>query len=224
MKQEIDDGKGTWRNKYVKFLPPLTVLVLLFIVISLSRGISLDGVLACEPKALTIAALTVICIYGVKTALVFFPVMAIYIGVSLMFPPILAIVVNMCGLILSTTLSYWTGKVWGQGLVQRLSVRYEKVSELTGFGEDNSVFLSFATRMVSVLPIDVVSMVLGASGIKYSAFMTGSLLGMLPHMVLIVLMGDSINDPLSWNFIVPLTVKVLISVGSFWLYRRYQRR
>ena len=166
MKQEIDDGKGTWRNKYVKFLPPLTVLVLLFIVISLSRGISLDGVLACEPKALTIAALTVICIYGVKTALVFFPVMAIYIGVSLMFPPILAIVVNMCGLILSTTLSYWTGKVWGQGLVQRLSVRYEKVSERTGFGEDNSVFLSFATRMVSVLPIDVVSMVLGASGIK----------------------------------------------------------
>ena len=43
-------------------------------------------------------------------------------------------------------------------------------------------------------------------------------------MVLIVLMGDSVNDPLSWNFIVPLAVKVLISVGSFWLYRRYQRR
>ena len=107
---------------------------------------------------------------------------------------------------------------------KKLVARYPKARKLSDFSTDNAVFCSYLLRVVNLLPGDLVSMVLGASGMGYLPYTVGSLLGLCPVMVPAVLMGQNLAEPFSPQFWVPLVAIVLISLISSLLYNRYQKR
>ena len=121
----------------------------------------------------------------------------------------------------------WPSTCWarcaGAGLVDKLQKRYPKIARLNELQQGSELFFAFFLRVVGVLPGDVVSMVLGATGMTYWKYVLGSLLGMLPGMVSATIAGASVSDPTSPVFLATAAVTVLLSAGSFLFWRRRER-
>lgn len=113
---------------------------------------------------------------------------------------------------------YGIGRFAGKDLVDSLqkNIKNRRINEVKRGSE---FFFAFFLRIIEFLPGDVVSMVLGASGMTYWKFAVGSLLGLLPVMVATTVAGSSLSDPTSPVFIVTAVLVVLLSVGSFVLWR-----
>ena len=105
-----------------------------------------------------------------------------------------------------------------------LQKKYKKIARINEIKRGSELFFAFFLRIIAVLPGDVVSMVLGASGMTYWKFAVGSLLGLLPVMVATTVAGSSLSDPTSPVFIVTAVLVVLLSVGSFVLWRMVSRK
>lgn len=71
----------------------------------------------------------------------------------------------------------------GQGSGGQPAEKYKKIARINEIKRGSELFFAFFLRIIAVLPGDVVSMVLGASGMTYWKFAVGSLLGLLPVMV-----------------------------------------
>lgn len=190
----------------------------------LLRGITVQDVLRYTPKSHVLAGAVLILAYGVKSLTVFFPVMVLYLSAGILFPAPVALGVNLAGLGLMVSLPYLLGKWLGAGRVAKLERRYPKMKKLGEFGSKNELYLSFFTRAINVLPGDLVSLFLGASGIRYRPFLIGSLLGLIPVMIPTTLMGDSLDNPLSPKFWLSVVAVAAVSFGSMLLCRRQQNQ
>ena len=101
--------------------------------------------------------------------------------------------------------------------------RYPKIKSIFDLEKGNDWFLSYFLRVINLLPMDLVSMFLGAAGVAPVKYITGSMLGNLPGIIAITVVGQSIIDPTSPTFIISLCVTVIISVLSviiFWIYKK----
>jgi uncharacterized membrane protein YdjX (TVP38/TMEM64 family) len=88
----------------------------------------------------------------------------------------------------------------------------------------NPWFYSYFLRVVSVLPGDLVSMLLGSFKLKFTPYILGSLLGIFPGMLAATFMGTAISNPSSPEFIIALVGTVLLSVVSYFVYRRWKNK
>jgi uncharacterized membrane protein YdjX (TVP38/TMEM64 family) len=87
--------------------------------------------------------------------------------------------------------------------------------------------LSFITRAINILPSDILSLYMGATGINYPRYLTGSLLGMALSLVTFPIMGMNITEPASPWFWASIVIQILVSVffiGGYWLCYRKKRR
>ena len=86
----------------------------------------------------------------------------------------------------------------------------------------NDFLFSFLVRMVR-LPSDVASLYMGAVHVEYKKYLLGSLLGMLPHTITYPIMGMSIQDIRSPQFIISLCAEIayiLVTSAVYTLYRK----
>ena len=85
------------------------------------------------------------------------------------------------------------------------------------------IIFTFFVRIIGRLPSDIVSMYMGAVGVKYQKYLSGSILGMLPHMITFPVMGMNITNPRSREFIVSLCVEIIIMIGTTTAYALNKR-
>ena len=183
-----------------KILPFVVMLALVALYLPNKDAVSVDSILRYTPDNLWLAALAVLAAYAVKSLSVFFP------------------------LLVCVTVPYGIGRFAGKDLVDSLQKKYKKIARINEIKRGSELFFAFFLRIIAVLPGDVVSMVLGASGMTYWKFAVGSLLGLLPVMVATTVAGSSLSDPTSPVFIVTAVLVVLLSVGSFVLWRMVSRK
>ena len=88
---------------------------------------------------------------------------------------------------------------------------------------ENDFFFSFFVRVIGFLPCDVVSLYLGSAGLPFGPYLAGGLLGMLPGIFTVTLMGASIQDPSSPQFLISAAVTLLLSLGSMIVAHRARR-
>lgn len=207
-----------------KILPLAVMLALVALYLSHKDVVSVDSLLRYTPDNLWLAALAMLAAYGVKSLSVFFPLLALYAAAGLLFPLPAALLVNLAGLLVGVTVPYGVGRFAGGDLVDSLQKKYKKIARINEMKRDNEFFFAFFLRIIAVLPGDVVSMVLGASGMTYWKFAAGSLLGLLPVMAAATVAGSSLSDPTSPVFLVTAALVVLLSVGSFVLWRVIGRK
>ena len=117
-----------------------------------------------------------------------------------------------------TTIPFFIGKQLGGKSIRRLLEKYPKMSILLDLPNKNELFTSFFVRIVGCLPADPVGMFLGASGIRYSRYLCGTLLGLASAIITFSVMGMSINDLNSPAFIISVIVEVGLLVLSVSIY------
>lgn len=88
----------------------------------------------------------------------------------------------------------------------------------------NIVFFSFFLRTLLFLPLEAVSMYFGAVKADFKKYMLGSILGMLPNMVISTIMCDNISKPASPAFFVSVVLFILISVIAVIWYAKYIKK
>ena len=185
---------------------------------------SVDGVLSYTPKNMVLAVIFMLFLYALKSLSVFIYCGILYIACGVIFPLPMAIIVNILGTAVMVSLPYWMGKRTGSDMVKRITEKHPKTVVLQQMRSDNEFFFTFITHVINILPCDILSLYMGATNVTYYKYLLGSVLGMLPSIVTFPIMGMSITNPSSPQFIISASVVAAITVISIVGYAIYHKK
>ena len=87
-------------------------------------------------------------------------------------------------------------------MLENLFRKHPKAAMLKSLRAGHDFFFALLVRLLGVLPGDLVGAYMGASGVKYPAYLAGTVLGMLPSMITFPLMGVNIRRVGSPEFLI----------------------
>ena len=164
-------------------------------------------------------AVVILLIYCIKTVFMVIPLSILYISAGIIFPVFYAILITYIGLFLEMTLGYTIGRYLGKNKMSQILQKNKYTSSLLKFENDNSIFSSFLVRIIKGPPVDITSMFMGSTGIAYSHYIAGSLMGLTPGMILIVLLGRAADHPISPDFIIPLLIYLVLIIITIVIFK-----
>jgi phospholipase D1/2 len=114
------------------------------------------------------------------------------------------------GVLASASLVFMIGRMVGIKPVQRMLGPRLRRLQKTIVG--NGIIAVVLTRMVPVAPFSLVNMAAGASGVRFSDFIIGTVIGMAPGLIAMSVFGAQIADILhqpSWSSVALLLLAIL---------------
>ena len=222
-----DWGKKLLQSKNYKIAIFCVWLVILGVCLLHRDWFSVENVLGVSPRNMPLAALFMLALFALRGLSIFVYSGILFIASGILFPVPAAILVNLLGAAVMVSLPYWLGRQMGGELIESIVRKYPKTAGLRQLQMENQLFLSFITRIINILPSDILSLYLGASGVRYGRYLLGSVGGMLLTIVTFPIIGSSITDPASPLFIASVAVQVVVtaaSLGGYALYLRRKRR
>ena len=143
-----------------------------------------------EPLERHPAAPLIIVASYVAVSLILFPRPMLTLAFVGIFGPWRTAVYGMTGLILAAAIAFWFGATYGPPRTQGTQRQcFETIAaKLKGGG----IFAVVVIRMLPVAPFTVVNMFVGALGIRFSTFIIGSFIGLIPGTLTTVVVGDQI--------------------------------
>lgn len=186
--------------------------------------INADTVSKLFPESKIAAGFLLFGFFCLKSVLVFMPLAFLYVAAAIIFSPAWAIFYSIVFLTVEMTLAFIIGKRLGTKKLIALTGKNEKIMRIVSYIDRYSVISSFVIRFIPGPPADVSSMFLGATNIKYSHFIIGTILGMIPNMIPVILMGEAIRRPFSKEFIIPFLISILFAIIALVLYRLNETR
>lgn len=222
--RDMPKNRKRFLSTAVRLLPLLVCLGAAAVYLLYGGNLSAEALLSFTPSNPLLAAGLLLALYAVKSLSVLFPLLILYIAAGALFPPGIALLVNLAGVGICVSLPYWIGRFAGDATVERLMEKHPKIRSAVEGQRKNDVFLSFFLRVVGCLPGDVVSLYLGSLRIPYSRYLLGSVLGLFPSLTLATLIGASVAEPTSPMFILSVSCTVLLSAASLVFYRFYRKR
>lgn len=154
-------------------------------------ALTAERIAAWTPGQLWLAALVLLALYALKglTAALPFTVLAAAAGLALPFP--LALGTNLCGAAAAQAGPYLIGRRQ-RGALEDLTARHPRLAALeAGPAKGREVFL---LRLAGVLPVELVSLWLGAAGTPWRAYFAGGLLGSFPRVLSATVLGTALWD------------------------------
>jgi uncharacterized membrane protein YdjX (TVP38/TMEM64 family) len=180
-----------------------------------------------SPPNLFVGAIVIIGLFGLKSLSMVFPMVVLVVASGIIFDNIaLALLVNTLGVLLQITLPYLIGRYAERDFVGKLLLKHKNLKKAQDFGLKNEVFVTYFLRVINILPCDAVSMYFGATDISPKRYYLGSMLGILPGMIVATIAGGAVTEPSSPEFIISIAVEVLFSVGSavgYYIYRKKRK-
>ncbi len=212
----------TWISRIVGIGSWGILLVLCFLY---RKEFTVDGILQYTPSNPMGAACVLILLFGLKSLTMFLYSGILYAASGVIFPFPLALGVSVLGTIVMATIPYAIGRNLGSDAVERLSAEYPKLQTMREFQGENELLLTVFIRMVGLIPGDLAAMYSGANHAKYGDFLTGTLLGMIPMIVLFGIMGMSADNPTSPVFLFSVVMKIVLAfISAAWFSRWRKRR
>lgn len=214
-----------WMLRYGKWLVAgLCVFAILLLAPQLV-GLSVEDILNYTPSSPFLAALMLIGIYAAKSVLMILPSYGLYIVGGMLLPLGWAIVVAYIGLAVEMSLGFGFGRWLGQEAVHTLVQKNQKAKRFIGFLSRNSATVCFITRLLPMpYPVDLGSMVFGASGMPFWQHLVFSLLGFSAIMIPFTIAGGAISNPLSPQFLLPFAVSISLCILLFIVYRVWMKK
>lgn len=210
--------------KYAKLLSAVIWIILFVFLICNRRYMSASVITEYSPKNELLSALAMLMLYLFKTVSVIFPYKVLQLTVGMQFSLIPAFFINLIGSAISFAIGYLMGRIYGTEAVKRIVEKNKKLSLLIQRQSSNIVFFSFFLRTLLFLPLEAVSMYFGAVKADFKKYMLGSILGMLPNIVISTIMCDNISKPASPAFFVSVVLFILISVIAVIWYAKYIKK
>ncbi len=140
-----------------------------------------------------LAAFVILGFYGLKSLSVVFPLAAIFVCVGAIYPFWVGILLNVIGLSVCFTVPYLVGRISGGDIMRVIEMKYPKARKLVNYGHDNNLFASYISRAVVVVPGDLVSMIHGALRMPYRPYLLGSIMGVMPEMLVQTYIGAQLK-------------------------------
>ncbi|TFZ41140.1 DedA family protein [Soehngenia longivitae] len=204
---------------YKKIIPAILIIAGIIIYLIFGEEITVDNILNMSPINRAVASIFILILYLIKSVSIVGPIMALYIASGLIFPLYLAIPLNILGVAIGLTYSYRIGYSSGDFLKEKILSRYEKLNEFYSVVKDNEWFSAFIIRIVGILPHDIVNMFFGSLRISYYKYMTASIIGLMPMLIISTVIGRTITDPTSPEFLLAIIMRVVLSIGAALIYR-----
>jgi phospholipase D1/2 len=189
----------------------------------LGEWVDLRAIVA-DSKGLKLAPLAVLAMLGafVVGGLMLIPVTLLICVSVLVFGPVEGGVYAVVGSLLSAASTYAIGRVTGRDVVRRLAG--DGLNALSRRLAKRGLVAMTLVRLLPVAPFSIVNIVAGASHIGWRDFLLGTILGMLPGIVVIAMFIDRavavVNDPGPDTITVLLAVAVLACAGIWSLQKR----
>lgn len=171
-----------------------------------------------SPAALPII-LSIIVIGGIIAV----PINLLVIATALTFGTWVAIGCGFLGAMLSAAASFGIGHHLGKPLVRRIIG--ERLDAVIDSLKERGVGSMVIIRLLPIAPFGLINLVAGVSGLRFSVYMLGSAIGMLPGIIAVVLITNhfqnAIENP-SWESWLALALIVGLALGLFgWIRKRF---
>ena len=150
----------------------------------------------------------VLLLFLLKAAGMPFYIGVIYIVCGFLYGTPLGIGVCVIGGAIVSCIQYFRGRNRSAEYKEELSKRLTCIDAYNSIRSRCAVFFMFLTRFMC-LPTELVSIYMGVTGLRFRAFIAGSLLGKLPDMILFTIMGSHLTDIGTAAFIISAAVKIL---------------
>lgn len=158
------------------------------------------------------AVFTIWGVYLVKSVLFIIPAGLIYIAVGMAFSPVQAILINLVGIVLEVTVTYFLGAFLGGEYVNNLLAKNKAGRKILEKGLNNRFSVLLGIRALPVFPIDFVSLFWGASRCGFARYFAASVAGIMPRVILFTILGDGIYDYIPIHLIVKAAI-IAIPIG-----------
>ena len=158
--------------------------------------------------------------------LVAFPLLVLIAATALVFGPILGPLYALAGALLSAALTFAIGRKLGRETVRKLAGK--RVNDLSRRLARRGLIAVAVVRLLPIAPFSVVNVVAGASHIRWSDFLLGTLIGLLPGVATMSFFVDravaAIRHPGIVTFVLLAAAVALIVGLAFTLRRRLRNR
>lgn len=166
----------------------------------------------------TAAAVAIILgIYFVKSVLFIIPASLIYISVGTAFSPLQAVLINLAGIVVEITATYLLGIFLGGDYVNRLLSKSKGGKKILESNINNKFLVLLPVRFLPAFPIDFVSLFLGASKCRFPVYFAASVLGIMPRVILLTVLGDGIYNLIPTDLLIKIVLCVLPPAVIAWL-------
>ncbi len=154
----------------------------------------------------------VLAVYVIKALVFVVPASVVYVAVGAIMAPAIAVAVNLLGIFIEVSVTYFLGRFLGKDAVHAMLSKKEIGRKLLAKDIQSKTSVLVAIRAVPAFPIDFVSLFYGASGCRYLKYALLSTAGIAWRVILFTLLGDAIFSWIPMDTII-LIVICLIPVG-----------
>ena len=205
------------------FLAVFWLLIILLCLINRDK-ITVDSIVNFTPQN-TIAAIGIMLLmFSLKSITLVVYGGLLYSASGIMFSFPIAVLVNTIGTVLMVSIPFFIGKKAGKNTMNKLIEKNPKLEVLRGIPNKNEIFISFFVRLIGLLPGDLVSMYLGACGVHYGKYITGTMLGLFPAIIAFSIMGMSADNISSPEFVISAAFEIGLMILSIIIYFIWHRK
>ena len=155
---------------------------------------------------LAVLIVMILAVYIIKALVFVVPASVVYVAVGAIMNPVLAVFVNLTGIFIEVSVTYFLGRFLGKDAVYKMLSKKETGRKLLEKDIQSKASVLVSIRAIPAFPIDFVSLFYGASGCKYLKYAVLSVAGIAWRVILFTLLGDAI---FKW---IPLDKIILVAI------------
>lgn len=163
-------------------------------------------------NSIAAAAAIILGVYFLKSLVFVVPASLIYISVGMAFNPVTAIIINFTGIMIEITSTYIMGRILGKDAVEKKLSGNKAGQKLLNMKSKSKNLMIFTIRFFGI-PIDFSSLFMGAFDFKFIPYFFLSLLGLLPRVGVLTVVGEGFYNLIPMKYIV-IGVIVIIPVAA----------
>lgn len=166
--------------------------------------------LIASASSIYIAAAIILGVYFVKAILLVLPASLIYISVGLALDTKTALLINMLGIIIEVTVTYFLGKFLGKSAVEKKLRGTKGGDKLLSMKDKNKNTATLIIRFIPAFPIDFSSLFMGAFDFKFLPYFICSVIGLAPRVIGFTILGDGLYEIL--KIVPPKYIAIAVAV------------
>ena len=171
----------------------LWVMVML-VALCLHDIISLSAILSYTPDNPYMAAVVMLLMFALKTLSVFFYSGVLFLANGTLFSLPWAIVMNIAGAMVMIFEGYFIGNKLAGAQLQDIEEKYSRLRGLVRLKNERPFIFVLLLRLLKIMNYDIGSMYLGAARVSLPQYVAGSLLGIMPDIILYAMIGRGLGD------------------------------
>ena len=163
--------------------------------------------------------------FALKTLSVFFYSGMLFLADGTLFSLPVAIAMNIAGALVMMLEGYFIGNKLASAQLHDIEEKYPKLRGLVRLKKERPFVFVLLLRFFKLMNYDIGSMYLGAASVRLPQYIAGSLLGILPDIILYAMIGRGLGDlnigRTAWAAIAYVGLSVISMVAIKLLVDRY---